>query len=168
MSYSLLHTIRRKSEFTISFTSLQKAVSAKKEKDIIWRSPTPSPHPQNFCWHFYMAQTNIIFPPVIKCILFKFKSLTSRSCKHTHKENSESICKPVTPQTPNTAVRSKTAASTKSNQTEKRTVSVSVSVYDSEKDLQQPLEKKKSSPELARMYYEPYLARLPQNAEVEK
>ena len=120
MSYSLLHTIRRKSEFTISFTSLQTAVSAKKEKDIIWRSPTPSPHPQNFCWHFYMAQTNIIFPPVIKCILFKFKSLTLRSCKNTHKENSERIYKPVTPQTPNTTVRSKTAASTNSNQTEKK------------------------------------------------
>ena len=75
---------------------------------------------------------------------------------------------PVTPQTLNNAVRSKTAASTNSNQTEKRTISVSDSVYDSEKDLQQPLEKKKSAPELARMCYESYLARLPQNAVVEK
>lgn len=64
---------------------------------------------------------------------FKFKSLTSRSCKNAHKENSESIYKPVTPQTPNTTVRSKTAASTNSNQTEKRTISVSDCDYDSEK-----------------------------------
>ncbi|XP_062579118.1 uncharacterized protein LOC134241038 [Saccostrea cucullata] len=86
--------------------------------------------------------------------------------------DSEPSCsKPDKTSTPvkDTAVPAKNTASTSYQPDRKRAIPVSeADDTDSEIEQQQPLKRKKSTSELARMCYENYLERLPQNAELEK